>query len=566
MTHVNNESSGRQRPIRFGIMCNGTTFSAWEAQCLDKLMKLDNVEPGLLIIDDDRASSSNKWSKLKKITKIWSLYSFLYVNRRSSASKSVDIADILSHVPAIFCKVVKKGKFSQYFKESDISEIMKHDLDFILRFGFNIIRGGILRAARYGVWSFHHDDEANYRGAPPCFWEIYRDDNVTGAMLQRLTDRLDGGVVLKKGFFKTIKTSYVHNLDEVFFRSTDWPAQVCIDIRNGKEDYLDAEPSKTSAPIYYAPNNLQMILFFLKVIKYFFRRLYNFIFYYEQWNIGIIDNPISDFIRQETGLQVHWLLAPTKNMFYADPFAVRRENVMTILFEAYSYRYSKGCIFMINITGDTAPHPQIVIDTPFHMSYPYLLEYENEIYCIPEIAQSNEVVLYKAQEFPKRWIKAAILIRDFAAIDSTVFFHDNLWWLMASDKETNEYDNLFIWYAHDLIGPWKPHPANPVKVDIRSARPAGTPFISEGNLYRPSQDNSDYYGKRIVINRVVKLTPYEFKEEQVKVVEPFKNSLYPDGLHTISAAGNKTLIDGKKRAFIGANLTVLKYKIKEMML
>ncbi|MBI5056253.1 MAG: hypothetical protein HZB61_06550 [Nitrospirae bacterium] len=529
-------------------------------------MKMENVELGLLIIDDDHGASLIKWSKLKKLTKIWSLYSFFFVNRRSNALKSVDLSAALSHVPAIHCRVIRKGKFSQYFNESDISQVKRHDLDFILRFGFNIIRGGILHAARYGVWSFHHDDEANYRGAPPCFWEIYKDDNVTGAMLQRLTDRLDGGIVLKKGFFKTIKTSYVDNLDEALFRSTGWPAQICIDIYNGKADYLEAEPSKTSAQIYYAPSNIQMVLFFLKTIKYFFRRFYNFICYYEQWNIGIADNSISDFIRQESGLHVRWLPAPSKNLFFADPFAVCRGNVMTILFEEYNYRYSKGCISMININGDSDSHPQIVIDAPFHMSYPYLLEYKNEVYCIPEIAQSGEVALYKALQFPERWIKAVTLIPNFAAIDSTVFYHENFWWLMASDKEINEYDNLCIWYAEALTGPWRPHAANPVKVDIRSARPAGTPFVIEGNLYRPSQDNSEYYGKRIIINRVLELTPYEYKEEQIKVLEPFRSGPYPDGLHTISSVGNKTVIDGKKHAFVGTNFTILKYKIKEMLL
>jgi len=86
----------------------------------------------------------------------------------------------------------------RYFNAEDVATINKKDLDFILRFGFNIIRGEILNAARYGVWSFHHDDERKYRGSPPGFWELYYRDPVTGSILQRLTDRLDGGIVLKR--------------------------------------------------------------------------------------------------------------------------------------------------------------------------------------------------------------------------------------------------------------------------------------------------------------------------------------------------------------------------------
>jgi len=44
----------------------------------------------------------------------------------------------------------------------------------------------------FGVWSWHHGDEDKYRGGPPAFWEIVNADPVTGALLQRLTERLDG--------------------------------------------------------------------------------------------------------------------------------------------------------------------------------------------------------------------------------------------------------------------------------------------------------------------------------------------------------------------------------------
>ena len=38
---------------------------------------------------------------------------------------------------------------------------------------------------------------------PPGFWEIHNGDPVTGVILQRLTETLDGGVVLHAGWFKT---------------------------------------------------------------------------------------------------------------------------------------------------------------------------------------------------------------------------------------------------------------------------------------------------------------------------------------------------------------------------
>jgi hypothetical protein len=50
----------------------------------------------------------------------------------------------------------------------------------------------------------------------------------------------------------------------------------------------------------------------------------------------------------------------------------------------------------------------------------------------------------------------------------------------------------------------------------------------------------------VVINRVLTLTTTAFREEPAAFVEPDVNGPYPDGLHTLSAVGGMTLIDGKR--------------------
>jgi hypothetical protein len=196
------------------------------------------------------------------------------------------------------------------------------------------------------------------------------------------------------------------------------------------------------------------------------------------------------------------------------------------------------------------------------MSYPFLLELDGATYCIPETAAAREVAIYKAERCPDKWKKVGIIARNVAAIDPTVFFYDGLWWLMCTDKTRNAFLNLFAWYSTSLLGLWRAHAGNPVKTDIHSARPAGTPFIYEGALYRPAQDCSRTYGGRIVINKVIRLTPEEFDEEPAAIIEPDRNSKYPDGIHTLSAAGEITLVDGKRmipsvgalRDFVGRRL------------
>jgi len=189
------------------------------------------------------------------------------------------------------------------------------------------------------------------------------------------------------------------------------------------------------------------------------------------------------------------------------------------------------------------------IEEPVHLSYPYLLEHEGEIYCVPESAAAREVRLYRGAPFPSRWVRVATLLRDFPAADSTLFEHEGRWWLFCCNAEDGRWSKLFAWYADDLLGPWRPHAQRPLKIDIRSARPGGTPFTHAGALYRPAQDCSRVYGGRVVIQRVLELTPTSFAEEPVRFVEPDPRGPYPHGLHTLSRAGRRTLVDGKRHRF-----------------
>jgi hypothetical protein len=71
-------------------------------------------------------------------------------------------------------------------------------------------------------------------------------------------------------------------------------------------------------------------------------------------------------------------------------------------------------------------------------------------------------------------------------------------------------------------------------------------------LYRPAQDCSNTYGARVVLNRVLVLTPGAFCEEAAATVDPDPKGRYPGGLHTLSKLGNQTLIDGKRSVFVAA--------------
>jgi hypothetical protein len=136
--------------------------------------------------------------------------------------------------------------------------------------------------------------------------------------------------------------------------------------------------------------------------------------------------------------------------------------------------------------------------------------------------------------------------------DPTVIEHVGRWWLFGTSRGRGVDHALRVWRAPNLTGPWSIHLLDPAKMDGRSARPAGTPFRFDDVLYRPSQDSSPRYGGRVVLNRVETMTLASYAERPVAAIGPHAGSPYPDGLHTLSAAGSRTLIDGNAIQFVPA--------------
>jgi hypothetical protein len=159
------------------------------------------------------------------------------------------------------------------------------------------------------------------------------------------------------------------------------------------------------------------------------------------------------------------------------------------------------------------------------------------------------VRLYRWDSASDCWPPAATLIDDIDAVDATVFPHDGSWWMLHSCATGAGQWSLYVWNAPDLLGPWTPHPGNPVKVDITSTRPAGNLFRHEGHWYRPAQDGSRSYGGALAINRIDALSMTSFRESVVRRIFPDPQGPYPDGLHTLSSCGDHSVIDAKRHAW-----------------
>ncbi|XP_022880596.1 glycosyltransferase family protein 64 protein C5-like [Olea europaea var. sylvestris] len=169
--------------------------------------------------------------------------------------------------------------------------------------------------------------------------------------------------------------------------------------------------------------------------------------------------------------------------------------------------------------GATWQHLGIALNEDWHVSYPYVFDYDGSIYMMPEGSWKGELRLYRAIEFPLKWTLDKIIMKK-PLVDSFIIPREGKFWLFGSDHSgisTQSNGQLEIWYSSSPRGPWKPHKKNPIfnTDESMGARNGGRPFVYNGNLYRIGQDCGETYGRRIRVFRVEVLTTEEFKEVEV---------------------------------------------------
>lgn len=170
-------------------------------------------------------------------------------------------------LPVLPLHCERRGAYSTHLQKPSASLLKSLQFDIIVNFTNYILRGEILTLPRFGVWSYHHGDPSEFRGYPPGFWEIYQAAPTTGAILQKLEERLDDGVVLRKATFPTVHHSYFLQRQQLFSITIPWMAEVAEDILRGRSPELEKSDSKAQGPIYSRASHLQLLRFLLVLLK-----------------------------------------------------------------------------------------------------------------------------------------------------------------------------------------------------------------------------------------------------------------------------------------------------------
>lgn len=517
--------------MRFAVLVDGPVLKQWQIDCISNLIDSQLADCVSFFKPTSTSSSTSSPSKVS--------FGFKLIYRTIDGNgplKRVNWQDQFSTVKVSSLNTEQKG-ISTFISDKDTAFVKDQNLDFIIRFGFGILKGDILNTPKFGIWSFHHGDPTKYRGGPAGLWEIIKGDPVTGAILQQLNEKLDQGNVIREGFFQTTNHSYKGNLYHVLNETSNWPTLAVQSILS-KSGTIKVEPIKQKGKLYKVPSSWKSLLLIKKLVSNKIAFHLHRIFEAEKWNVGKVAQPIETLVQSDLKPIKFLNEAPT-NQYYADPFTTADGNIFLELFD---YVKNKGSLKILNTNAGKLTD---LLESDAHFSYPFSIQDKGKSYILPENYKANSLCLYELNE--KHQIIATLQLLEGPWIDPTLVKHDGLWWLFCMHQNSPK-ENLHLFHSTQLEGPYEPHLLNPVMTDIRCARPGGTPFTIDGQLIRPTQNCAKTYGGSIVLKQIIKLSPSEFEERFVKEILPAKGR-YSKGLHTISKSGNEILVDAKRYYF-----------------
>lgn len=250
----------------------------------------------------------------------------------------------------------------------------------------------------------------------------------------------------------------------------------------------------------------------------------------------------------DTGLLADepWITLPDDgNRFYADPFPFEFMGRYFIFVEDLRHGEKKAVISVTEILPDgTSTVPRCVLAEPYHLSYPQVFSHEGQIWMLPEGAAGNNLVLYRAESFPDRWVRHSVLIPNRELFDATLLEHDGRLWLFATERDGygSASDTLVVYHASCLTGPWTPHGSNPVKIDRAAARPGGS-FVRVGDrLVLPLQDGTREYGGSLGLADLVELNETTLRLTQPVPLLASARMPYPR-IHTLNSSEHLEVID-----------------------
>lgn len=411
----------------------------------------------------------------------------------------------------------------------------------------------LLAQAPLGAIYFDHHDPR--RGAHPQTAAAFM-DGAPGFAHGLVWAREGLGARMAQQSYSAVMPLYLFdNANQACHKAARFPARFLDRLTRAAspEDLWNTCPEVGRTEPQQPPTALATLAFLPRFLARHAAAAYKDIFYRRQWFLAA--RPVQ---RSAEHTDDAWNfdgfapIFPPREAGWADPFPFSRDGRDYVFFETIPMDTGRGAIACapVDEAGNLGA-PRTVLEREFHLSYPYLFEWEGEVYMMPESNAGRTLDIYRAVEFPGVWRLEKNIMSGVRVTDATMYEEEpdgrqsKRFWLFAnmSAPGASNWDELHLFLSDAPFGPWQAHPKNPVVSDARSARPGGRLFRRNGRLYRPAQDCTPTYGRRLKIFEVLALTGEDYQERLATILEP---ELIPGSgkLHTLNTGRTVEFVDG----------------------
>ncbi len=519
---------------RFAIIVDRSQLQEWQCRALQASLDLIEIP---LVLNCTNTRTQRRWIK-------WLFYYVLnLISIRRGLGKfapfSLDCKQWLNF------ESTYQGLW-QRLPPDVVDVVYKSNIDGILKFGMGLLADPEDLDLKYGVLSFHHGNPEKYRGRPAGFYELRHNRPSIGIIIQRISNKLDGGEVMAIAHARIYDYSYFKTLQNAYAISE----QVLL---RGLRNSFDrkSENIKSTGDLYTLPSNAQVLGFIGQLLFRKIRRLLYGALYFKRWNIckTSLDTDVKAFFTESRKAGVAWLglgktaILSKSSTGYADPFV--DFGTKKIFIEEIKRSNNIGRIKCLDLdTFEHIPMPDLGMDG--HVSYPFFFQNQRGRFLLPEVASWSAPILLNMTDCGVRRSSLSGF-KDWRLVDTTYLEWRSRHYIFGGFAGSSA-DALYLFSSEELTGPYSPHPQNPIVMDVSCSRMGGPILNLGGMLLRFGQDNSRQYGDGLHCCAITQLSMSEYEEEKCFRINVRNKS----GPHTVNFVGNEVIFD-----FYDTDLSIL---------
>jgi hypothetical protein len=527
------------RAMTIGVVLDAPRQERWVIECVKQALTVPGATLATLALLDERRPRGSLATRLHR------LFDHFDERRRCRGERLLARADAVAELALAPLRIASVQHADRWQLDDAAVDAMRNcDVDLWLC--FTAAPPGRLpeSISRFGAWGLEVGDGVPATSAWGGAMEVGTGSPVT--MISVVDYAATGDKLRYRSYGATAGNSPRRNRLQAVRKAMHFTKRLMQRLASGQDRVPSPLPATLSVPEGYpllrTPTAPALARLSLRLISNWVAHRLPWRRRREQWQIAYYFSDEGDAGRRFERLRY---LAPPPDRFWADPFAVERDGRYFIFFEELPYQTRRGHLMAIEVFDHAEPgEAREILRQPYHLSYPFVFDWEGALYMIPETMENRTVELYRCEEFPHRWRLHQVLLRDVDAVDATLWRDGRRWWMFVNIAEpgVDNTDELHLYWSATPLGPWTAHAANPVVSDVRCARSAGPLFSRDRVLFRPSQDCSLGYGHSVLINRVQVLNDETYQETAVDRIAPdWRQDIVR--VHTVGSSSRLRVLD-----------------------